>query len=54
MSGWQLGLALFGCLLAGWLAGMVTVFLYGRRLIRKKMEAVMRQAVEATAKAPSP
>ena len=37
MSGWQLGLTLFGCLLVGFVSGWITVFLYGRRLIRRKL-----------------
>lgn len=46
MSGWELGLALFGCLLAGWLLGMVTVYLYGRRLLRHKLEGFLRSAAQ--------
>jgi ABC-type xylose transport system permease subunit len=45
MSGWQLGLALFGCLLAGWVAGLVSVYTYARHVWRSKMGALAGQLI---------
>lgn len=37
MSGWQLGLVLFGVLLAGFGLGIATVALYARHVYRQKV-----------------
>ena len=48
MSGWQLGLVLFGTLLAGFGFGIVTVYFYARHVFRTKMGMLAGQLLNAT------
>ena len=44
MSGWQLGLTLFGVAFVSWLAGAASLVVYGRRLARRKLAQFIDQA----------
>jgi hypothetical protein len=47
VSGWQLGLALFGCWLAGVLSCGATIFFYARHVLRAKMGQLGAQLLSA-------
>lgn len=49
MSGWQLGLALFGCLLAGAVLGVAAVGVYARHVWKQKVGQLLGAATAATA-----
>lgn len=49
MSGWQLGLALFGCWLAGVVSGLLLLSWYAHRRFRQQLAALPGQLLQTTA-----
>lgn len=47
VSGWQLGLALFGALLTGFGLGITAVWLYARHVFRSKLAALPGQLLDS-------
>ena len=48
MSGWELGLVLAIVLVVGWLGGIVSTFLYGRRLMRRQLDQLPQQLLDVS------
>lgn len=47
MSGWQLGLALFGCWLLGMASGIAAVYFYARHVFRSRFGQLAGQLTGA-------